>query len=233
VALSWLLKLNLPRIDERIVDDCLSEFRQILDKSSKDLEYQFFDATLDIGIPTVYALRVASHSAHAHTLVACASAPSFANAIEKTFRDLVALEAPFRRSIRVPARFEEFTALMHGAGYMARKEQAKHFAHLGRVGVHPESSKAEDRLQGEISLSQVLNRLKKLRYSAYAVDLTSDEALRRGLRIVKVIVPGLQPVSFRHAARFLAHRRLYELPSRLGFPIRPEASLNPMPQPFA
>ena len=51
--------------------------------------------------------------------------------------------------------------------------------------------------------------------------------------VVKVLVPGLMPVSFDQHARYLAHPRLYEAPARMGHPVTPEADLNPLPQPFA
>jgi ribosomal protein S12 methylthiotransferase accessory factor len=55
-----------------------------------------------------------------------------------------------------------------------------------------------------------------------------------GLRTVRVIVPGFQPLHFGHEPR-LGGRRLYELPRRLGIsevPARPEL-LNTDPHPLA
>jgi ribosomal protein S12 methylthiotransferase accessory factor len=78
-----------------------------------------------------------------------------------------------------------------------------------------------------------LNMLREKELPAYAVDLSTDEAVRSGIRIVRVIIPGLQPLSFRYRARFLGHPRLYELPRKMGFPVLTEDELNDFPQPFA
>ncbi|MFC7479479.1 hypothetical protein ACFQX7_04670 [Luedemannella flava] len=68
---------------------------------------------------------------------------------------------------------------------------------------------------------------------AYVVDLTSDEALRAGMTVVRTVIPRLQPLSFSYRARYLGHPRLYRAPARMGHPTRSEAELNPWPQPFA
>jgi ribosomal protein S12 methylthiotransferase accessory factor len=53
------------------------------------------------------------------------------------------------------------------------------------------------------------------------------------MHVVRVIVPGLQPLSFCHRARYLGHQRLYRAPARMGYPAWPESRINPWPQPFA
>jgi ribosomal protein S12 methylthiotransferase accessory factor len=65
-------------------------------------------------------------------------------------------------------------------------------------------------------------------------DLTSPDLVGLGLRTVRVIVPGFQPLHFGREPR-LGGRRLYELPRRLGIselPARPEL-LNTDPHPLA
>jgi ribosomal protein S12 methylthiotransferase accessory factor len=79
----------------------------------------------------------------------------------------------------------------------------------------------------------VLDKLKRKSLDAYAVDLTSDEALRAGVRVVQVIIPGLQPVGFPYRSRYLGHPRLYEAPKQMGYPVYSEEEINPWPQPFA
>jgi ribosomal protein S12 methylthiotransferase accessory factor len=65
-------------------------------------------------------------------------------------------------------------------------------------------------------------------------DLTSSDLMELGLRTVRVIVPGFQPLHFGREPR-LGGRRLYELPRRLGISevlARPEL-LNTDPHPLA
>jgi len=82
-------------------------------------------------------------------------------------------------------------------------------------------------------LTSTLNRLREKGLDAFAVELSADEALRSGFRVVKAIIPGLQPVSFNYRARYLGHPRLYKAPAQMGYESHAEEHLNHLPQPFA
>ena len=67
------------------------------------------------------------------------------------------------------------------------------------------------------------------------VDQTSPEILRNGLHCVKVIVPGMLPMTFGyHMTRLEGLARVLTVPARLGFAKEPLApgQLNPHPHPF-
>jgi len=49
----------------------------------------------------------------------------------------------------------------------------------------------------------------------FAVEVTPDEARDIGFRAVRVFVPRLVPLSFRHAARYLGHPRVVDAHERL------------------
>jgi ribosomal protein S12 methylthiotransferase accessory factor len=82
-------------------------------------------------------------------------------------------------------------------------------------------------------LASTLNRLREKGLDTFAVELSTDEALRSGIRVVKAIIPGLQPISFNYRARYLGHPRLYEAPAQMGYESHKEEDLNHLPQPFA
>ena len=79
----------------------------------------------------------------------------------------------------------------------------------------------------------VLERFRRKGLDVYVVDLSTDEALRSGVRVVRVLVPGLQPFSFQYRAQYKGHRRLYDAPKEMGYPVHDEDQLNTWPQPFA
>lgn len=233
ISIVWLQKLQLPRIE---IDDpsSVGPSWDRLQRSSRDLEYAFFDATTDLGFPTIYALQFAPADSLAAALVSCATDLSPSAAIAKVIRDMAAVRQAFREPRQVPENLAEFSDVFHGAAYMARLEHSGAFAFLTR-------SKARRRLTGMASpvcysggnFQFVIDRLRQKRLEAFAVDLTTDEAIRSGFRVVRVIIPGLQPLSFHHSARYLAHPRLYAAPRLMGYPVRREERLNQWPQPFA
>jgi ribosomal protein S12 methylthiotransferase accessory factor len=69
---------------------------------------------------------------------------------------------------------------------------------------------------------------------AYA-DLTTPDIEPFGIRVVRTIATGLQPINFGHGEERLGAQRLFELPRILKYAdkTRTEADLNPCPHPLA
>ncbi len=235
ISLTWLQKLPLPRIDVDCFPPQLASYWKLYEQSCSDLEYLFFDGTLDIGIPTIYALSVARANRQVTTLVACATALNAPEAVAKVIRDLFQVRVAFRKPRSVPATWDEFTDFFHGATYMARAEHSGAFDFLlSQTQRRPLSEitpiSNEDVAQ---SLAAVLSLFRHRGMDVYAVDLSTDETVRAGIWAVRVIIPSLQPLGFYYRARYLGHSRLYEAPERMGYPVHSEVRLNHWPQPFA
>ena len=67
------------------------------------------------------------------------------------------------------------------------------------------------------------------------IDITTPDVGSCGIRVVRTFATGLQPIHFGFGEERLGGRRLFELPSTLGFGAhhRTEADLNPCPHPLA
>ena len=236
ISLTWLQKLPLPRIDVDCMPPQLATCWKLYEQSCNDLEYLFFDATLDIGIPTIYALSVARANRQVTTLVACATALNAPEALAKVIRDLFQIRVAFRKPRPIPASWDEFTDFFHGAAYMARGEHTGAFDFLLRQNHRrplSEIAPVDNEEDVAQSLSAVLSLFRRRGIDVYAVDLSTDECVRAGIWAVRVIIPSLQPLGFFYRARYLGHSRLYEAPERMGYPVHSEARLNYWPQPFA
>jgi ribosomal protein S12 methylthiotransferase accessory factor len=90
---------------------------------------------------------------------------------------------------------------------------------------------------GERPGDQLANAVEVLRHhemEVIAVDLTTPDVAPTGLRVIRAVVPGLQPIGFgKHAAR-LGGERLYRAPCRMGYRATPleEQELNTVPHCF-
>jgi ribosomal protein S12 methylthiotransferase accessory factor len=235
ISLTWLQKLPLPRVDIDCIPPQLASYWDIYERSCNDVEYVFFDGTSEIGIPTIYALSVAPANRKVTTLVACSAALNAPEALAKVIRDLFQIRVAFREPRPFPASWDDFTDFFHGAAYMARAENHGAFDFLlGQNHRRPLSEISpvgnEDAAE---SLAAVLSLLRRCGMDVYAVDLSTDEAVRGGVWVVRVIIPALQPFGFNYLARYLGHSRLYEAPERMGYPVHNEEHLNHWPQPFA
>jgi ribosomal protein S12 methylthiotransferase accessory factor len=232
LTITWLQKLPLPRIDSDRIPLPLNEYWTRYNAASSDLSYFFFDATTDIGVPAVYSLQVAIYDRKIKTLVACATGNTLLEAMAKAMCDMASVRGAFRENRVLPCSWDDFTDMFHGSTFMAKAESADAFDFL-LSGNSPRQLREADGFSEPAALSDFTDRLRHKGLDTFIVDLSTDEALRSGMRVVRVIVPGLQPLSFRYRARFLGHPRLYTAPLTMGYRSLPEESINNWPQPFA
>jgi ribosomal protein S12 methylthiotransferase accessory factor len=234
ISVIWLQKLPLPRIDIDALPQVLVPYWELYQRSSRELDYIFFDGTTDLGLPTVYALQIARANPRVMTLVHCCTTLEPAHCIVRIMREIASCKIPFRNAPPIPESWDDFIDPSHGAIYMARAEQATAFEFLlqsqrTRFLSHMRSFKGEN---DKHELRMVLDLFRSKGLDVYAVELSTDEALRAGVRVVRVIIPSLQPLDFHYRARYLGHCRLYDAPKRMGHPVLSEQQLNRWPQPF-
>jgi len=225
IALLWLRRLTVPAVE---LDTRLPPLPRHAGR------IRVFDATTDVGIPVLFAVDRAPGASEVCTLVCGSSALDPRRAAEKLLAEAVLYRRAMERPVGIPADPDEFTQPVHGARYMSHPARAPCFSFLLETPARKCLSDLEHLATGSPGgdLAVLLDRLGALGMNAYAADLTTDEARRAGLHVVRVIVPELQPLTFRLRARYLGHRRLSDAPARMGYPARPEEEMNPWPQPF-
>ncbi|MEU4216691.1 YcaO-like family protein [Actinoplanes sp. NPDC026623] len=233
ISLTWLQQLALPRIELDTVGPQLQQYLDVC--ADRDMTIQFFDATTDVGIPTVYAVSTAPDHATCRTVVTCATSLDPQTAVAKAICETVSVRVALHDAKPPSQDVQTFTGVSDGAAYMCGPERAEAFDFLLNSPARRRLSELPTLSTGDpiADLRLVSSRLTECGMEAYIVDLTADEALRAGMTVVRAVVPGLQPLSFHYRARFLGHPRLYQAPARMGYPTRPEAELNAWPQPFA
>jgi ribosomal protein S12 methylthiotransferase accessory factor len=234
VSVTWLQRLALPRIDiDRIAPVLEPSWDRYL-QSSPEVEYLFFDATTDLGISIVYCLQVARSNKRLHTIVSCSADLDPDRALAKSIRDIASLRIALTRADPPPSDPDRFFRILDGAVYMATEERFHAFDFLAgstrrralsEMARHP----AED---AAASVRRIVKSLLDKGHEVYVVDLSTDESIRVGIKVVRVVIPSLQPLSFHARAKYLGHPRLYEFPHRMGYPVYAESDLNPHPQPF-
>ena len=233
ISLIWLQRLALPRIFVDSLGPEAAPYWELCQKGSADIEYNFFNATTEVGLPTIYGVQVSRHHPYARTIVGCSTALSFDRALAKVIKDLISFKRAFSAERKLSLDVKSFTGLLDGATYMAKPEHASVFDFLLASSRTLSLDDLTRRQSPHVTLREVLRKLAKHKMQALAVDLTTDEAIRAGLRVVRVLIPELQPLSLHTAAQYLAHPRLYSAPEAMGYQAKSEAHLNLWPQPFA
>jgi ribosomal protein S12 methylthiotransferase accessory factor len=232
IALVWLQQMQLTRIEPE--DN--AELAPYLDRYARShITPHFYDATTDLGIPTVYSVETAPHARGVATLVMCAADLDPRRAMAKVMREAASSRIALHVPHELPSDPDLFSGVFHGAVYMGAQERQDAFAFLLESEKRIQAGRLTSLDTGDAAanLRWLIERLRECAVEAYAVDLTSDEALAAGMRVVRAILPRLQPLTFSLRARYLAHPRLHEAPRRMGYPVRSEEEINPWPQPFA
>ncbi len=220
ISLTWLQRLPLPMITTGA-------------RRGGAVQTYLFDATTDLGIPTVYGVDVAEESFG--TAVMCASDLDPRRAVAKVLREAASGRVALSMAPTVTRRVEDFDTVWEGASYMSKPERREAFDFLlgatSRIPLSEMRSLGTGTADGDLGV--VVGRLAERDMEVVVVDLTTDEAARAGLWVVRAVIPALQPLSFNYRARFLGHPRLYDAPVRMGHRSWSEPELNPWPQPFA
>lgn len=236
ISLTWLQKLDLPEILVGGFDPLVDA--HITEGAKRGRTYCFFDATSDIGIPTVYAVETDMHSDSLRNVVMCDANLDPRESVRKILRELAASRlglASYRPPPEDPA---EFTTVYDGALYMGKAARSAEFDFLlnsstNRPCVHVDTLVRHECTSAVDELRYLVRVLGEADMEVYVVDISTRESELAGIFVVKVVIPALMPLSFVHSARFLRHPRLIDGPKAMGYAGRTIDTVNPMPQPFA
>lgn len=81
-------------------------------------------------------------------------------------------------------------------------------------------------------LKTVLKIFQDKKMQILFVDITTRDIEQIGFKVVKVIIPEMQPFYFEEDFKYLGGERLYSVPEQIGYKRKNESSLNQIPHPF-
>lgn len=234
IALTWMQMLELPRID---FSKASSALKADLERAaSNGIVYDFFDATTDLGLPTIYCVDTDRANSKLRHVVMCATDPDPERAAAKILREIAASRMGLNSVRRAPDSVDDFHDVFHGAQYMGAAERAHAFEFLLNTTAQSRGIEEISPLGGGNPVGQLDEALRIFRsrgWDVVVVDISTIEARDAGVTVVKVVIPQLMPLSFVYRSQFRAHPRLYDAPREMGLHVRAEAELNSFPQPFA
>jgi ribosomal protein S12 methylthiotransferase accessory factor len=237
----WLNRLRMPVVDLRTGSSELKRlFREKFAVSP--IRYCICDITSDLGIPTFYCLARGNSTVG---MLACVGSAARLDAEKAVIKTLIesAQGRPFLRYVLRKERNwdcgEEFSGVRsfddHGRLYSSNPELIPEllFVESGPMrSAQTLANLSTGTIVGDIQVC--LNALAKKGLDVLVVDLTTRDVEEVGFKVVRVIVPGLQPLHGDHRFPFLGGKRLYQVPRLLGYSAEDttEESLNPWPHPF-
>jgi ribosomal protein S12 methylthiotransferase accessory factor len=227
----WLHRISPPRFDcGRLTGRDAAMVERI---EAQGYRVVLADITTDLNIPVVLALAIHERGERPALLVGAGASLDTATALRHAVRELYSAATGIRSDwqLRQPLSPDEVVELEDHSRAYEHPDWLPHASFLwaGPVATHhsagfPGSSCSFDSLVEQLASSG---------HDVIGVDITTPEVARCGVRVVRAIVPGLQPLAFGTRVR-LGGRRLYDAPPRIGVtrPGGTEADLNPVPHCF-
>lgn len=234
IALTWLLQMPLARIrfDQPVPDHLQDKFSRL---ANSGLEQLYFDATTDIGVPTIYGLQLRPGHPTSAQFVNCSTGFDAWESCGKIIRESAMGRSVLEHQLPVPEDMRDFIALEHGAIFMGRAEQRPAFDFL--TASHREKAisqlQAGQPRQPAEQLKQLVERFRQLKMDVVMVDMTTDELRDAGLHVVRAVIPELLPMTSSYRARYLGHPRLLQQQQQLSEQTGRAVTINSWPQPFA
>ena len=229
----WLHRISPPRFDPGQLRGEAAAMVQRIEEQGYTVVLA--DITTDLNVPVVLALGVHELRKRPALLVGAGASLDGATALRRAVRELYAAATGIMENweLRQPLNPDEVVDLKdHSRAYEHPDWLPKaSFLWAGSVTKEPPGAlSAESPPRG---LRPLVEQLGGKGHDVIGVDISTPEVARCGVRVVRAIVPGLQPLAFGARVR-LGGRRVYEAPLRMDQtrPMLTEADLNQEPHCF-
>ncbi|WP_433945045.1 TOMM precursor leader peptide-binding protein [Paenibacillus sp. SN-8-1] len=246
--MTWYAQLSLPRLDLQSAND--QELRLMIDRlqAVAGFDVHFFNSTMENGIPSVWGIAKNRKQTGVNLICTAGAHPDPVRAVKSAVHELAGMVQSL--DDKLDANRETYVRMFHDSSLVQQMED-----HSLLYGL----PQAEERLQFLLDdnrplrtfeeefkrgarhadltddLRDILKAFQRLNLDVIVVDVTAPEIMRNGLHCVKVLIPGMLPMTFGHQfTRLAGLERVLRVPVELGYaekPLRME-DLNPYPHPF-
>jgi ribosomal protein S12 methylthiotransferase accessory factor len=235
----WLNQLsmsgiNLSMVKNEKIKDVIERFVQC------GISLYINNITTDLGIPTIGAMAVLESGRGPAAAVGAATrlAPELAvlKSLEETAHTRFWIKGMMRERPDYKSKddFSDITDLSHHPFLYGHLEMLPRLKFLMN---HPSVEKLEgipNMATGSIlkDIQKCVEMIAKRGFDVIVVDITTPDIKEVGFSVVRVLIPGGQPLDVEFKYRFLGGKRLYEVPKLLGYPGKSEGELYGYPHPF-
>jgi ribosomal protein S12 methylthiotransferase accessory factor len=246
--LTWYAQLSIPRLDPYSAND--QELQLMIERVRAVAGYDlyFYNSTMENGIPSIMAIAKNRKQKGLNLICAAGAHLDPLRAVKSAIHELAAMMMTLDEKFE--ENQEELQRMLQDSSLVKKMDDH---------GLLYGMPQAEDRLQFLLDenrplrtfdeefkwkskhtdltedLQEILTVFRNLNLDVIVVDQTTSETLRNGLHCVKVLIPGMLPMTFgHHLTRVTGLERVLRVPMELGFTSQPLkfGELNPHPHPF-
>ncbi|NRF95763.1 TOMM precursor leader peptide-binding protein [Paenibacillus frigoriresistens] len=246
--MTWYAQLPIPRLDPYSAND--QELRLMIERLRAVAGYDvyLFNMTMENGIPSIWALAKSVSPGKMNLICAAGAHLDPVRAAKSAIHELAGMliflqenfEAGRERFMRMLddpflVRQMEDHVMLYG---LPQAEERLQFLLDGQRPLRTfdeEFKRKASHADLTDDLKDTIEVFRRLNLDVIAVDQSSQETLRNGLHCVKVLIPGMLPMTFgHHLQRLTGLERALRVPAELGYAKEPLTvrQLNPHPHPF-
>ncbi|MBT2663170.1 TOMM precursor leader peptide-binding protein [Bacillus sp. ISL-45] len=246
--LSWYSKLKLPRLDLQTAED--EELLLMTERMRAVAGYDLylFNATMEHGIPSVWALAKNRKDTGLNIICAAGAHLDPVKAAKSAVQELAGMM--LNLDGKLEGNKEKYLQMLDDDSLVREMDDHGMLYGLlqaeGRLGFLLDDDRPLQSFQGAFQkesrhvdltedLKDILIEFRRLELNVIVVDQTPPELRKNGLYCVKVLIPGMLPMTFgHHLTRLKGLERVLYVPMKLGYVNKPLSfeELNHFPHPF-
>lgn len=246
--LTWYARLPLPELDPSSAGDAELELMIGRLRAVAGFEVRLYNATMENGIPSIWALAKNRKAAGINLICAAGAHPDPIRAAKGAVHEISGMTLNLDKKFE--ANRERYRQMLHDPALVRGMEDHSMLYSLPeaeeRLRFLLESNRPLSSFRDEFGqrpahpdltddLKDALQAFRELKLDVIVVEQTTPELQRNGLHCVKVLIPGMLPMTFGyHMTRLTGLERVLTVPAKLGYVKEPLSfeQLNPYPHPF-
>ena len=247
--MTWYAQLPLPRLDLSSVQDQELQLMVSRLRTAAGYDLHVFNATMEHGIPSVWVV-LKNRKPHGANLVCVAAAHlDPVRAVKGAIQEMAGMIGLIDHKMqtereRISRMLDEPILLTDMSEHCLLYSLPQAEERLGFLLNEDRPLQSFDaaftwpaKHHADLTddLKEVLQAFERLHLDVIVVDQTTPEMKRNGLYCVKVLIPGMLPMTFGHGnTRVTGLERVLKVPMQLGYVQQPLTveQLNPHPHPF-
>ena len=246
--MTWYAELPLPRLDPYSAND--QELQLMIERVRAVAGYDlyFYNSTMEHGIPSIWAMAKNKKQKGLNIICAAGAHLDPVRAVKSAVHELAGMMLTLDEKLETNE--EEFVRMLQDSSLVQKMDDHGMLYGLPQAQERLQFLLDDDRplrtFDEEFKwksrnkdltddLQDILQKFRRLNLDVIVVDQSTSETKRNGLYCVKVLIPGMLPMTFgHHLTRVTGLERVLRVPMELGYRKKPLIfeQLNPHPHPF-
>jgi ribosomal protein S12 methylthiotransferase accessory factor len=230
-------EIDLSTVDDPFIQSMLSELELL------PLECQAFLIPSDIEVPVIMVLLRGTSGHLPHSVVGISADLNPYKALTLALEEVglgwvgMGRYALSQKDYQSAENYQNInTVILHGIAHAIDPTLGKSLEFLNpsgkQISIHDIKNIYDENMVTNIQ--NLVSKLDEKDLNVIVKELTTVDVDEVGFKVIRVVIPGMQPLDVNHTRRYLGGTRLYQVPCQMGLRSQPltEEEVNPYPHIF-